>query len=467
MTNCALIIGINNYEHLTEDKHLNFAVRDAEAMRDFLRDVAKFPEENIVLCTDNSPMMEGIKTRPTGRNLRTILRRRIPAQVDNFWFFFTGHGMTSNHKDYLLPSDGDIHDPENLVSTNFIVDQLRDIHKAQNIVLVLDMCREFVILPEGSRDLSSLGEETINLAKQKGIVTIFACQRGEKSYEIGDEIQHGAFTYCLLQGLRQHTILKSLDEYLIREVPKLNIQKEKPRQTPLVIPEPGYKYEQPLFVGHATEADIKSLQEQATDRAIHADTIEELEYAKELWLKVIELSDSRETLRKATDIIRRIDKRIAEKRIFISSVSQPAPKVEKPTPRVVVPVPVVQVVEPPKLELLSYSFNTITLNDKGQKIKEAPERAEYFVEDLGDGVKLEMVKIPGGEFWMGDDKGKTSEKPRRLVRVPTFFMGRFPVTQKQHQTVTGSNPSYFKKGGKYPVENINWYQSVEFCQQLR
>jgi len=102
MTNCALIIGINNYEHLTEDKHLNFAVRDAEAMRDFLRDVAKFPEENIVLCTDDSPVMEGMKTRPTGRNLRTILRRRIPAQVDNFWFFFTGHGMTSKIRSYLL-----------------------------------------------------------------------------------------------------------------------------------------------------------------------------------------------------------------------------------------------------------------------------------------------------------------------------------------------------------------------------
>ncbi|WP_008307954.1 SUMF1/EgtB/PvdO family nonheme iron enzyme [Leptolyngbya sp. PCC 6406] len=43
-----------------------------------------------------------------------------------------------------------------------------------------------------------------------------------------------------------------------------------------------------------------------------------------------------------------------------------------------------------------------------------------------------MVSVPGGEFVMGfadqDSQGYNDERPQHPVTVPSFFMGRYPVT---------------------------------------
>ncbi|MEB3220014.1 MAG: formylglycine-generating enzyme family protein [Nostocales cyanobacterium 94392] len=65
--------------------------------------------------------------------------------------------------------------------------------------------------------------------------------------------------------------------------------------------------------------------------------------------------------------------------------------------------------------------------------------AQYYIEDLGNGVELEMVLIPAGTFTMGapeDEEGsKDNERPQHQVTVPTFFMGRYQVTQTQWRAV--------------------------------
>lgn len=107
--------------------------------------------------------------------------------------------------------------------------------------------------------------------------------------------------------------------------------------------------------------------------------------------------------------------------------------------------------------------------DKNLKITKYPGEAECFTQDLGNGVILEMVKIPGGSFIMGapkDEKqSRDTERPQHKVNIQPFFMGKFQVTQEQYQVIMGKNPSSFK-GKKRPVEKVSWYNAVEFCEQL-
>ena len=73
--------------------------------------------------------------------------------------------------------------------------------------------------------------------------------------------------------------------------------------------------------------------------------------------------------------------------------------------------------------ILTRSFKPITVNDRGEEIKRETKQAQYFTEDLGNGVTLEMVAIPGGQFLMGspEGEGNESEKPQHEVTVPSLL----------------------------------------------
>ena len=103
---------------------------------------------------------------------------------------------------------------------------------------------------------------------------------------------------------------------------------------------------------------------------------------------------------------------------------------------------------------------------------------EYFVEDLDNGVELEMMFIPGGTFTMGapeiEENSSNSERPQHQVVVPSFSMGKYPVTQAQWKAIAvlpkvnrdlKADLSGFK-GDNLPVEQVSWYDAVEFCARL-
>ncbi len=54
--------------------------------------------------------------------------------------------------------------------------------------------------------------------------------------------------------------------------------------------------------------------------------------------------------------------------------------------------------------------------------------------------------------------------PGELVKYP-YRLGKYEVTQEEWQKVMGYNPSSFK-GPNLPVETVNWFDSVEFCNKL-
>ena len=102
-------------------------------------------------------------------------------------------------------------------------------------------------------------------------------------------------------------------------------------------------------------------------------------------------------------------------------------------------------------------------------IKHRQSSAKYFIEKLSDKISIQMMLILGSEFMMGAPEteldSQDSERPQHKVTVPTFFMGKYPVTQEQWQTIMRNNPSEFK-GDKRPVERVSWNDAKEFCQRL-
>ncbi|MCT7949960.1 bifunctional serine/threonine-protein kinase/formylglycine-generating enzyme family protein [Ancylothrix sp. C2] len=120
-------------------------------------------------------------------------------------------------------------------------------------------------------------------------------------------------------------------------------------------------------------------------------------------------------------------------------------------------------------KLFYFDFTTVTVNSWGEIMNRRQAQTQFFKDNLGNGVGLEMVAIQGGTFMMGSPETEaireSDESPQHQVTVKPFYLGKYPVTQAQWQAVMGNNPSNFI-GNNRPVETVSWDDAVQFCQKL-
>ncbi|ACK69507.1 GUN4 domain protein [Gloeothece citriformis PCC 7424] len=286
MTNWAWVIGLNHYHRL---QSLRGAIRDAELIRDFCLE-SNF--EQIFYYSDNSPDLiapNGSRqaTQPTYTNLKAFLLDFFDSPQlqagDNFWFFFSGHGVRHQGRDYLMPCDAHpLAIEDTALSLNYITETLRR-SGADNIILLLDACRN-----DESRNGLGIGGE-----KHQGVITISSCSPSEKSYEIplSNEIFQGSFTTALLEGLRIRgegncATVERLYQHLTYRVPQINQQYKKPPQFPYLMAEPPSKMHYILLPQNATLRDAEPLRKEA----LKAEVKEDYQLARQLWIRVLEVS---------------------------------------------------------------------------------------------------------------------------------------------------------------------------------
>lgn len=242
--NWAIAIGINDYNP-NNFRPLQYAMQDSEAVRDFFVNEADFDE--VCFFSDDSPKMtlpngSTIPTYPSCGNLLSFLQDRFEkpflSKGDNCWFFFAGHGLQYQNRDYLMPIDSPNprgQEPTYAIPVSYVRERLSRCG-ADNVILLLDACRD-----EGGRNSARPEWEM-----QQGIITISACSPLQRSWEI-DRLQHGVFTYALLEALRMPgerncATVERLDNYLRYRVPQLCRDHGRiPEQVPRVAADPAEK----------------------------------------------------------------------------------------------------------------------------------------------------------------------------------------------------------------------------------
>jgi formylglycine-generating enzyme required for sulfatase activity len=130
--------------------------------------------------------------------------------------------------------------------------------------------------------------------------------------------------------------------------------------------------------------------------------------------------------------------------------------------------------------LQRFPTSTCLLRQEGGRwsMERRPLQVEGYREELGEGVALTMVKIPAGSFLMGSPGNEPErseyEGPQHEVTLGAFWMAQTPITQAQWREVAGWQKvgrdlepylSNFK-GANRPVEQVSWFDALEFCRRL-
>jgi uncharacterized caspase-like protein len=235
----AVVVGINDYPQLPR---LKYAVNDAREFYRLLVEKNRIPEKNITLLINDQASLG---------NLRSLLGTHLKeaaGKEDMVIIFFAGHGAAEvdassaegdGLEKYLMTWEAN---PRDLYATAMpMVEIARILNRirSERLVFIVDSCYSGA---SGGRTVSTGGiraniADTFldRIAGGRGKVIITASAANEVSVE-KDDLQHGVFTYYLLEGLRgaadsDRDGMITVDEayrYVSEKVPRATSQEQHP-----------------------------------------------------------------------------------------------------------------------------------------------------------------------------------------------------------------------------------------------
>ncbi len=237
----AIVIGIEQYREKLPKA--DFADRDAKLVGDYLTNVMGYPEENVVVRTND---------KAARTDLEKYLENWLPNNVekDNSVFvYYSGHGAPNPKTGdaYLVPYDGD---PTFVETTGYPLKRLYaalDKLPTRDITVVLDSC----FSGAGGRSVIAKGMRPMVISVENPVIAsgkamVLAASSGDQVSSTYDDKGHGLLTYFFLKGLQGEADLNKdgtvnvaeLFEYVKPRVQKIARKQYNNEQTPQLLANP-------------------------------------------------------------------------------------------------------------------------------------------------------------------------------------------------------------------------------------
>lgn len=189
----ALVVGIDDYAKWPK---LQYAVRDAEAVKAMLVDRLGFDKDHVFLLRNQEATRAGILSVLDGKLSSSAVQRD-----DRVFVFFAGHGATrelssGRELGYLVPADSD---PAALSADAIPMTQIQDLAEsipAKHVLFVMDSCYSGLGLTRGANPLAFLKENARRVGRQ-----MLTAGGADQEVADGGPGGHSIFTWTLLQGL--------------------------------------------------------------------------------------------------------------------------------------------------------------------------------------------------------------------------------------------------------------------------
>lgn len=186
----ALIIGINKYDNVPD---LEYAVNDAEAVKNILINKFKYKEENIQTL---------VNEQATHNNIMDAYYNLVndTCANDSVLFFFAGHGSTypglQKDKGFLIPCDGTETKMNTLISWDTLISN-SELIKAKHIFFIMDACYSGLALLRGNPSKRFLKDMVRRQSRQ----VLTAGKADQRVKDSGAQTNNSIFTGYLLEAL--------------------------------------------------------------------------------------------------------------------------------------------------------------------------------------------------------------------------------------------------------------------------
>lgn len=421
-----LAIGTNDYLDPALP-NLFFAKKDAEDIRTVLLDPEIGGFNEVISFVDETK--QNIK-----KGIEKLLLRDATFN-DLVLIYFSGHGkLNSKFELNLVLKDTET---DYLLSTalhyNFILDCIEE-SKCKKIIIILDCCHSGAVGIKG--DISRILTET------SGSGTFILCATtGSNVAKEVSELKNGIFTSFLLEGLRTGDADLGgdglIDIFELYEYASKRCKYEYSQVTTIKT-----NFEERIVIG------TKPLRIKGEETKLKRDKLVN-KFQRELPFEIYNLSmnilfdayEKSENLTEANEKICNCLDQFLENRISAKTYIN---------------------------TIQSYLENEDIENSyvlEKFKNSEIPKIFTSF------STGMELILIPPGAFIMGSSYNELygineDETPAHRVTIKKpFYMGKYPVTQKQWEEIMKYNPSRIK-GEDLPVENVSWDSAQKFIAKL-
>jgi formylglycine-generating enzyme required for sulfatase activity len=478
----ALVIGVSDYEHISP---LDHTVNDAEDMAKALRKLGF------------AVMLE---TNPTLAQFLSALKRfsaDIKYNKDIALFYYSGHGIQSDGENYLIPKNAEIDDMDLIkrqgVGLAEVINKVSDANNSLNI-FILDACRDNPFKGRSRSVSASRGLAEIKEMPPSTYIA-YAAAAGKTADDGNKNERNGIFTGVFLETLIEHPTVE-LDR-LFRKIRTKVLRKTRQAQEPWTnhnLGDEDYYLIEPKSEAVKDNREGDSLEFKKSQYAkvlkyVYADKVVTVEEREVLNEEIEELEINTE---QAIAWEKEYRKRIglpeeipADKTNFnpYTQILVDDYKNAQLEKQRVIASEELKKYEDIKKEKEAQKERVRIENDRKaelEKKKQEEEKRKEIPKTFTNSIGMEFVLIPAGEYMMGaspdDMDASDNEKPAHKVKITKpFYMGKYPVTQKQWIDIMGNNPSIFvekkiitsnKPLENHPVESISWNDVQEFLKKL-
>ncbi len=238
----AVIIGNQNYSN-ADVPDVEYAINDAQSVKQYLIQMMGFQENNIIYV-ENASKADFERIFGTAEIHQGKLFNWVKPDVSDIFIYYSGHGApdTQSKRAFFMPSNSD---PNYVRIDGYSLDLFyQNLAKisAKSLTVVVDACfsggsQEGMLMQKASPVFIEVQTPKVRLN-----ANLLASASGDQIASWYPESNHSLFTYYFLRGLRgeadanrnRHITLKEMSSFLKNHVPYMARRLYGREQTPVV-----------------------------------------------------------------------------------------------------------------------------------------------------------------------------------------------------------------------------------------